>query len=262
MNLSFPNLDESSLKQITILAVDTATESCSAALWHQGELSALNTQAPRAHTEKILPMVDRLLADAGISIKQVDAIAFGQGPGSFTGIRVGVSVAQGLGFGANKPLIPISNLMALAQGAKRVHNAKNVIAAIDARMSEIYVASMYYCDESHSWQYITSELVLSPESWLVEFEALVNTSDFKFKSSQFTPAGTGFETYPHLLSSPILSNHVDSITDIKPLFSLPLAEDMIPIAINKFLNKQTIDALEAEPTYLRNEVTWQKLPGR
>ncbi|SET51586.1 tRNA (adenosine(37)-N6)-threonylcarbamoyltransferase complex dimerization subunit type 1 TsaB [Thorsellia anophelis] len=251
-----------SFDNITLLAVDTATESCSAALWHNGKLSALNTEAPRAHTEKILPMVDKLLSDAAINLNQVDAIAFGQGPGSFTGIRVGVSVAQGLGFGSNKPLIPISNLMALAEGARRVYGHNHVICAIDARMGEIYAAALRYCLEQNCWQYLVDESVKAPQIWLNEFQTHLDATFIVNKGINFIPAGTGFETYELLFELNSKYNIISKPDLTAPLFRLPLAADMIPIALNKFTKQEIINAIDAEPTYLRNEVTWQKLPGR
>ena len=85
------------MKNITLLALDTSTEACSVALWHKGEKTHLDELAQRTHTKRILPMVDELLANSGINLKQVDALAFGRGPGSFTGVRVGAGIAQGSG---------------------------------------------------------------------------------------------------------------------------------------------------------------------
>ena len=126
------------MKNITLLALDTSTEACSVALWHKGEKTYLDELAQRTHTKRILPMVDELLANSGINLKQVDALAFGRGPGSFTGVRVGAGIAQGLAFGADLPVIAVSNLTAMAQAAFELHQAENVTAAIDARMNEVY----------------------------------------------------------------------------------------------------------------------------
>jgi len=116
-----------------LLALDTATEGCTVALWLDGEV--LERSEPGGqHAECILPMVDELLAEAGLVLTQLDALAFGRGPGSFTGLRIGAGVAQGLAFGADLPVVPVSSLAALAQG----QDAVRVLAAFDARMQQVY----------------------------------------------------------------------------------------------------------------------------
>ena len=121
----------------TILALDTATEACSVALLHQGNITFEDELSPRTHTQRILPMVDGLLKNANLSIKEVDYLAFGRGPGSFTGVRVGVGVAQGLALGAELKVVPISNLTTMAEQAYQELGATEVIALIDARITEV-----------------------------------------------------------------------------------------------------------------------------
>lgn len=121
-----------------ILAVDTATENCSVALIMGNEVIARCEYAPREHTTKILPMVDSVLAEAGVKLNQLDALAYGRGPGSFTGVRIGIGIAQGLAFGADLPMIGVSTLAAMAQGSYRTEQAEQVVAAIDARMGDVY----------------------------------------------------------------------------------------------------------------------------
>lgn len=99
-----------------ILAIDTATEACSVALWNNGTINAHFELCPREHTQRILPMVQEILAASGASLNEIDALAFGRGPGSFTGVRIGIGIAQGLALGANLPMIGISTLATMAQG--------------------------------------------------------------------------------------------------------------------------------------------------
>jgi tRNA threonylcarbamoyladenosine biosynthesis protein TsaB len=122
-----------------LLALDTASELCSAALWLDGQLLAREAVAPRAHAALILPMIDALLAEAGLSLAGLDAIAFGRGPGAFTGVRLAAAIAQGLGFAAERPLIAISDLRATAaQALQQVPDAHGVLVCQDARMEEVY----------------------------------------------------------------------------------------------------------------------------
>ena len=100
-----------------ILAIDTATEACSVAVWNQGEIHALFELCPREHTQRILPMVQQVLAESGLALNQLDALAFGRGPGSFTGVRIGIGIAQGTALGADLPMIGVSTLQTMAQGA-------------------------------------------------------------------------------------------------------------------------------------------------
>ncbi|HET7588287.1 MAG TPA: tRNA (adenosine(37)-N6)-threonylcarbamoyltransferase complex dimerization subunit type 1 TsaB [Gammaproteobacteria bacterium] len=121
-----------------LLAIDTATEHCSVALYLDGSISERAAREPRAHADNVLPFVSELLAEAGLSLQQLDGIAFGRGPGGFTGLRVAASVTQGLAFGADLPVAGISDLAALAWAAHDRHGWPDVAAALDARMGEIY----------------------------------------------------------------------------------------------------------------------------
>ncbi len=147
-----------------ILAVDTATENCSVALKVGNEIIARCEMAPREHTTKILPMVDSVLAEAGLTLNQLDALAFGRGPGSFTGVRIGIGIAQGLAFGAELPMIGVSTLAAMAQQAFRKQQATHVLAAIDARMNEIYVGGYKRLDNG-DWETVVAEAVTAPENF-------------------------------------------------------------------------------------------------
>lgn len=119
-----------------ILAIDTATEACSVALWNDGTVNAHFELCPREHTQRILPMVQDILTTSGTSLTDINALAYGRGPGSFTGVRIGIGIAQGLALGAELPMIGVSTLMTMAQGAWRKNGATRVLAAIDARMGK------------------------------------------------------------------------------------------------------------------------------
>lgn len=124
----------------TLLAIETATEACSAALLAGGDVIERSEVAPRRHAELILPMIESLLAEAGLSRRQVDGIAVGRGPGAFTGVRLAISVAQGIALGLDVPVVPVSSLAALAQDVPADRDAA-ILALIDARMGEIYAGA-------------------------------------------------------------------------------------------------------------------------
>jgi tRNA threonylcarbamoyladenosine biosynthesis protein TsaB len=121
-----------------ILALDTSTQACSVALWIDGEVREDFRDIPRQHTQLLLPMVQQILADAGLALSQLDGIAFGRGPGSFTGLRICTGVTQGLALGADLPVAPVSTLAALAQQAADECQVDGVLTALDARMDELY----------------------------------------------------------------------------------------------------------------------------
>lgn len=229
-----------------ILAIDTATEACSAALWNNGEICAHFELCPREHTQRILPVVQDILTQSAITLTALDALAFGRGPGSFTGVRIGIGIAQGLALGAGLPMIGVSTLATMAQGAFRKSGATHVLAAIDARMGEVYWAE-YVRDEQGVWQGEESEAVLKPEAVK---ERLMNLS------GEWVTVGTGWPAWPELAAG---AGHL-TLADGEVL--LPEAEDMLPIAAYLLEQGKTVAVENAEPKYLRNEVAWKKLPGR
>ncbi|MCF5864070.1 tRNA (adenosine(37)-N6)-threonylcarbamoyltransferase complex dimerization subunit type 1 TsaB [Aeromonas veronii] len=232
------------MNELKILAVDTATEACSAALLVGDKLFSRWEEAPRDHTRKILPMVQAVLEDAGISLSDLDAIAFGRGPGSFTGVRIGISVAQGLAFGAGVPLIGISTLAAMAQGAYRLDGTEQVLTAIDARMNEVYFGRYELIDGR--MQLVGDEVVSDPVA-LVDVRGKL--------AGRVTCVGTGFETYGETLSG--LADEL-AVSQVR----FPAAEDMLPLARAAWLAGEAVPVELATPVYLRDKVTWKKLPGR
>lgn len=240
------------MSKTILLALDTATEACSVALCYNGEILAQDELSPKAHTRRILPMVDEILAEAGIRLNQVDALVFGRGPGSFTGVRIGCGIVQGLALGAELPVIPISNLTAMAQAAYQTQGSETVLAAIDARMNEVYFSALRYqphlIDEQEypAWQPLIDEQVLLPQSVLQHIA--------QWETQSAVCVGTGWAAYPQFEQTTVLLNKCDIL--------LPSAKYMLPLARLPWQQQHYCTALEIEPVYLRNQVTWKKLPGR
>lgn len=232
------------MNELKILAVDTATEACSAALLVGEKVFSRWEEAPRDHTRKILPMVQAVLDEAGVTLEELDAIAFGRGPGSFTGVRIGIGVAQGLALGAGVPLIGISTLAAMAQGAHRLDGAERVLTAIDARMDEVYFGHYELIDGRI--QLVGEEMVSGPAALVASRGTLPGS---------FTRVGTGFETYGETLAA-----LADELVASQVRF--PAAEDMLPLARSAWLAGEAVAVEQATPVYLRDKVTWKKLPGR
>nr|WP_231039559.1 tRNA (adenosine(37)-N6)-threonylcarbamoyltransferase complex dimerization subunit type 1 TsaB [Proteus terrae] len=228
-----------------ILAIDTATESCSVAVWNEGVVASRFEISPREHTQKILPMVKSALEEANITLQSLDALAFGRGPGSFTGVRIGVGVAQGIALGAELPMIGISSLATMAEGVFRTTGIKQVLVAIDARMGEIYCAQYQRNDEG-VWIGEDTEAVMKPEQFIEALQLTTGT---------WAMAGTGWQAYPDL-------KEALPFTVVETEITLPVAQDMLPLAVTAWHEGKATKVEDAEPVYLRNEVTWKKLPGR
>ena len=225
-----------------LLALDTSTEACSVALLYGSELLTLDEVCPQQHSKRVLPMVQQLLTDSGLSLGQLDGLVFGKGPGSFTGVRIGVGVAQGLAFGADIPVYGVSTLAAMAQAAYRQLQASQVLAAIDARMAEIYFGH-YQLDVDGLMQLQGQEQAVKPEQ-LAPLDA----------AGDFTAVGTGWQTYAEVLQQWQAAQSSDIL--------YPSAQDMLPQARQALNAGHFVAAELAEPSYVRDTVSWQKLPGR
>lgn len=219
----------------TLLALDTATEACSAALLHQGQVYHHAEVIPREHAQRLLPMIEDLLQQAHIQLQQVDALVFGRGPGAFTGVRIATGMVQGLGFATGKPVIGISNLAALAQRALREHAATQVCAAIDARMDEVY----WGCYQAHNgvMQLLGSEVVSAPEQVMLAPEL-----------SEPVGAGTGWQ-YAERLAVPVTQSWPQMLPD---------AVDLLSLALPEWQAGRVLDAADAQPVYLRDQVATPK----
>lgn len=174
----------------TLLALDTATEACSVALLHEGRVLSHYEVIPRQHAQRLLPMIQDLLGEAGVALSAVDAIAFGRGPGAFTGVRIAIGVVQGLAFALERPVLPVSNLAVLAQRAHREQGVSQVAAAIDARMDEVYWGC--YRLEAGEMRLAGVEAVLPPEQVALPRDA----------AGDWFGAGTGWGTYGERLAVP------------------------------------------------------------
>ncbi|GKX54804.1 tRNA (adenosine(37)-N6)-threonylcarbamoyltransferase complex dimerization subunit type 1 TsaB [Leminorella grimontii] len=228
-----------------ILAIDAATEACSVAVWNDGEVHSVYAECPREHAQRLLPMVQQALDESGLTLQNLDALAFGHGPGSFTGVRIAIGITQGLALGAELPVIGLSTLETMAQGAYRISGATRVLSAIDARMSEVYWGR-YERSAQGEWLAVGGESVLAPLSVSESLSAV---------GGEWATVGTGWQTYPDMGNgSPA------RLRDGGVLF--PHAQDMLPLALARWQRGETLPADRIEPVYLRNEVAWKKLPGR
>ena len=218
-----------------LLALDTATEACSAALINDGEVLSRFEVAPREHAQKILPMMDELLKEAGLTLSDLDALAFGRGPGSFTGVRVAASVIQGVAFAAELPVVPVSTLATLAMKGIADGNG-HVLAAIDARMQEVYW-SEYRVDEAGLPELVGEEQVIPPSNVSIALDA---------------PAfgmGSGWATYGDALRQQVGNQLIATDAD-----ALPRAEEVARLGAAYFGQGISVDAAEALPVYLRDNV--------
>jgi tRNA threonylcarbamoyladenosine biosynthesis protein TsaB len=220
---------------LKILAIDTATEACSATLHIDGFVTSKYEIAPRQHAELILTMVNELLSASDTSLTQLDALAFGRGPGAFTGVRIATGVIQGLAMSADCPVVPVSTLAALAQGA--ILESKQVACAIDARMGEVYW-SLYQADDKNIMQLVGEESVCPPDS--------VNIPT----SMDWFGVGSGWETYEQELQDRMGETLVRY-----RIGDYPLAENICTLAVDAYQRGEFVDAADALPVYLRDKVT-------
>jgi len=221
----------------TLLAIDTATEACSVALLHNGEITSDYAVIPRLHAQRVLPMVHELLSASSVALAEVDAIAFGRGPGAFTGLRIAVGVVQGLAFALERPVLPVSNLAAIAQRAWREQGAQQVAVAIDARMNEVYWGC--YQLQDNLMQLQGMEQVCAPEAAQLP----------RMASGDWMGAGTGWGAYAERINLSVQSTHVNM---------LPHAEDILALALADWQRGLAIAAEQAQPIYLRDQVATPK----
>jgi len=222
---------------LKLLAIDTATEACSAALLHGEDLVEEFEIAPRRHAELILPMVDRLLAQAALQLADLDALAFGRGPGAFTGVRIAAGVAQGLAFAADLPVVPVSTLAALAAGDDS--GAARLLCAIDARMGEIYWCPFAVVAAG-------TPVPAGPER--VSAPGVVSVPG----SGDCRGLGSGWGRYPKILRERLGDEYAGHDGDC-----YPRARHIARLARREYAAGRTVPAEQAVPVYLRDQVTQQ-----
>jgi tRNA threonylcarbamoyladenosine biosynthesis protein TsaB len=217
-----------------ILAIDTSTEFLSLALWLNGRVLSRDIHAGQTHSQQILPTLRTLLDEAKIELTALDGIAFGAGPGSFTGLRIACGVAQGLAFGAKLPVVAVSTLQALAQQS----GAEKVIACLDARMGEIYHAA--YEKQNGEWLEVSAPALFKPED-----APKVNGDDW-------VGVGTGWLVYPNVLQA-VYGEQLRE-TPKPDHNSHPSAGAIAELALPTFEAGLARPAQEAAPIYIRNKV--------
>ena len=225
---------------MNILTIDTATEACSVALQFNQTLYTRYEVCPQQHSQKILPMVDAVMKEAGAALSALDGLGFGRGPGSFTGVRIATGIIQGLALGSQLPVAGVSTLAAMAQQVINTRDVKDVAVAIDARMGEVYFG--HYQNQQGIATLVGQEQVASPETVTEQIDV-----------TSMAVAGTGWQAYPVLTA--LLNDQSVNVSYPYARFMLPLAEQTLNAG-----QGMAVDAIT--PEYLRNTVTWKKLPGR
>lgn len=242
-----------------ILALDTSTEACSAALLADGRVLARAEEAPRGHAEIILPMVESLLAEAGLTLRGLDALAFGRGPGSFTGVRLAASVVQGLAYGAGLGVVPVSTLRAVALQAF-VHPegaaADHVLVCNDARMQETYWCAYRRGVDAATGQALPEALreeAVSPPASVARPTVDADGAPpvgAAGSAARWIGAGRGFRAYPALSAQlPLGLSPPPALIDL-----LPQATAILEVARPEVAAGRLRPATEALPVYLRDDV--------
>lgn len=214
-----------------ILAVETSTEYCSVALWQDGTVSERCELVGQKHSEVLMSMLDALLREASVKVKQIDGIAFGKGPGSFTGVRIACGVAQGLALGAEVSVVGVCTLQALAEACGK----DKVIAALDARMGEVYLAAYEKCEGE--WREVVPPCLCKiGDSPMIEGAAWFGV-------------GSGFS----LDAGALQARYGGQMSGVDA-GAVPQASAVVRLAAGEFSKGNAVDAAEALPLYLRDKV--------
>lgn len=214
-----------------VLAIESSTEWLSVAAGDESSLRERREHAGQTHSERVLALVESLLDECGWLLEDLDGIAFGAGPGSFTGVRIACGVAQGLALGVSKPVVPVPTLEALAQEAARVHGATRVFACLDARMREVYVAA--YERAADAWREVVAPSVAKP-------------ADVTAPDGQWFGAGAGFKAYKELATRLGIRSVDDEL--------IPSARAVAELALPRLAAGAALDPADALPLYVRHRV--------
>ena len=232
------------LAMANLLAIEAASDSCSVALHIDDRVIERTEAAPRMHSRLLYPMLNEIMGEAGIIPKQLDAVAFGKGPGSFTGLRIAAATAQGIGFACDLPLIGISTLQAMAQQANFEHHAQQALAIMDARMNELYVGHYCWDDQSQLMQATINDQICAQSSTL---------QDLKIEPSENMMAcGHGLKLTEKLDSS------IQEISkqDANQVLN---ASSLLPLALHLFEANQVLKPENVELSYLREQSHWKTI---
>lgn len=216
-----------------LLAIETSSEACSVALMLGGQKLEKFKLAPREHAALVLPWVEELLSEAGVALSSLDTIAFSRGPGSFTSLRIGIGVVQGLAWGSDLPVVPVSSLRASAQAAAAM-GVERAIVAMDARMQEVYTGR-FSMDEAGFMQGVDTERVCKPELAA------------KGPVEGWSGVGNGFERYDALKT---FACDLDSVL----ADTWPRASVICELAENWLSTNEALPPKQAQPVYLRDNV--------
>lgn len=219
-----------------LLAIETSSQACSAALYLDGNILHRSAQEPRQHSQLLLPMVQEVLREGDCILSGLDAMAFGHGPGSFTGVRIATGIIQGLSLGSGIPVIGISTLAAIALRCARTQGPAPVLVAVDARMDEVYWAG-YSCQEGREAQVLIPEQLSRPEQVHVAHAA-----------TGWQAAGSGWARYAETLRA----GH-PGLTGVWPEIE-PDAVEVALLAAAALVRDTAVPAERAMPRYLRHQV--------
>ncbi len=214
----------------TIIAIETSTELASVALLHRGQLQSRESSGVLTHSAAVLPLLQKLLANAGITVADCDALAFGSGPGSFTGVRTACGLVQGLAIGADRMVVPVVTLLAMAESARAIGAGDDVIALLDARMGELYWARFRYEGE---WQTISEP-------------ALAQTTGVRVAEGRPAVCGNALLAYPDGFPQ------LHGLTQLPEI--VPHASAVAQLAVRSLARGESVAARDAQPLYLRNKV--------